>query len=327
MMKAILLKDFGGPDMMYFGDAEIPVPGDEQVLVKVAATSVNRPDVIQRTGNYAPPKGDSEIMGLEVAGVVESLGKNVTTWKVGDRVMALIGGGGYAQYAVAYADHAMAIPDNMSFSQAACVCETYITAYLNIFMLGGLKDNQSVLLHGGGGGVNTAAIQLCKQLVPDTDVIVTASTGKVDRVRDLGADFVIDYQAESFADKVRERTNKRGVDVILDHIGGPYLEPNMKCLAVAGTLMQIGVMGGVSAELNLALAMVRRQRIIGSVLRSRPLREKAKIISEFASTVVPMLADSRIVPLIHCEFPLESAADAHRAMESSSHFGKIVLAV
>jgi len=326
-MKAILLKNFGGPEMMVFGDVETPVPGDEQILIKVSATSVNRPDVIQRTGNYAPPKGDSEIMGLEVAGVVESLGKNVTQWEVGDRVMALIGGGGYAEYAVAYADHAMAIPENMNFDQAACVCETYITAYLNIFMLGGLENNQSVLLHGGGGGVNTAAIQLCKQLVPDTDVIVTASSGKVDRVTELGADFVIDYQTESFADRVRERTEKRGVNVILDHIGGPYLGPNMKCLAVAGTLMQIGVMGGVAAELNLALAMVRRQRIIGSVLRSRPLSEKADIISKFAGTVLPLMAEEKILPLISSVYPLQQAADAHRAMEASSHFGKIVLAV
>ena len=326
-MKAILLKDFGGPEMMVFGDAETPTPGDGQILVKVSATSVNRPDVIQRTGNYAPPRGDSEILGLEVAGTVESLGNNVTQWEIGDRVMALIGGGGYAEYAVAYADHAMAIPDNMNFNQAACVCETYITAYLNIFMLGGLENNQTVLLHGGGGGVNTAAIQICRQLVPDTRIIVTASSGKVERVQQLGADHVIDYQAESFAVKVWEYTDKRGVNVILDHIGGPYLKPNMKCLAVAGTLMQIGVMGGIAGEINLALVMVKRQRIIGSVLRSRPISEKAAIIKQFSRIVLPLMAQGKILPLISGEFPLANAADAHRAMEASSHFGKIVLAV
>ncbi|WP_423910982.1 NAD(P)H-quinone oxidoreductase [Candidatus Spongiihabitans sp.] len=338
-MKAILLNDFGGPEMMVFGDAECPLAGERQILIKVAATSVNRPDVIQRQGNYAPPKGESEILGLEVAGTVAALGAQVTQWKIGERVMALIGGGGYAEYAVAYADHAMAIPENMDFNQAACVCETYLTAYLNLFMIAGLgRDqsvgqstgqpaNQSVLLHGGGGGVNTAAIQLCKQLAPDSAIIVTASSAKVERVKQLGADYVIDYQNESFADKVKEITDQRGVDVILDHIGADYLKPNMQCLAVGGTLMLIGVMGGSVAELNLALAMVKRQRIIGSVLRSRPLPEKAAIIAAFTKTVLPLMANGTISPLISEVYPLKKAAAAHRAMENSSHFGKIVLTV
>ncbi len=335
-MKAILLNGFGGAEMMVFGDAERPSPNAGQILIKVAATSVNRPDVIQRQGNYAPPKGESDILGLEVAGTVEALGAQVTQWKIGERVMALIGGG-YAEYAVAYADHAMVIPENMDFNQAACVCETYLTAYLNLFMIAGLgRDqsvgqstgqpvNQSVLLHGGGGGVNTAAIQLCKQLAPDTEVIVTASSGKVERVKQLGVDYVIDYQNESFADKVKEITDQRGADVILDHIGGAYLKPNMQCLAVGGTLMLIGVMGGGVAELNLARAMVKRQRIIGSVLRSRPRAEKAALIAAFAKTVLPLMADGKIAPVISAVYPLAKAAAAHRAMEASSHFGKIIL--
>ena len=326
-MKAILLTDFGGAEMMVFGDAERPAVGEGQILIKVAATSVNRPDVMQREGNYAPPKGESEILGLEVAGTVEALGGNVSRWRVGDRVMALVGGGGYAEYAAAHAGHAMAIPENMDFHQAACVCETYLTAYLNLFLIAGLANNQSVLLHGGGGGVNTAAIQLCKQLVPGGSVIVTASGGKVERVAQLGADEVIDYQTESFSPRVKEITGKRGVDVILDHIGGPYLAPNMQCLAVGGTLMLIGVLGGVKAELNLALTMVKRQRIIGSVLRSRPLAEKTAIIEKFAETVLPLMADGTISPLISEVYPLEKAADAHRVMEAGGHFGKIVLAV
>ena len=326
-MKAILLKGFGGPEMMEFGDTDMPTPEDSRILIKVVATSVNRPDVIQRQGNYAPPEGDSEILGLEVAGTVAATGKDVSQWKVGDRVMALIGGGGYAEFATAHADHAMEIPENMDFVQAACICETYLTAYLNIFMIGGLGNNQSVLLHGGGGGVNTAAIQLCRALTPDTDIIVTASTGKVERVKELGAHFVIDYKTESFADKVRERTEKRGVNVILDHIGGPYLSANMKSLGVGGTLMVIGILGGRSAELNMALVMVKRQRIIGSVLRSRPLAEKAAIIAEFANTVLPMMAEEKITPLVSDVYPLQKAAEAHRAMEASSHFGKIVLLV
>lgn len=331
-MKAILLKDFGGPEMMVCGEAERPRPGAGQILIKVAATSVNRPDVMQREGNYAPPKGESEILGLEAAGTVEVVGDDVTRWQAGDRVMALLGGGGYAEYALAHADHAMAIPPGMDYHQAACVCETYLTAYLNIFMIAGLENHRTVLLHGGGGGVNTAAIQLCRQLTPRSTVIVTASGGKVERVKQLGADEVINYQRESFADRVGAITNKRGTgkrgaDVILDHIGGPYLEPNLQCLAVGGTLMLIGVLGGRTAEFNLALVMVKRQRIIGSVLRSRPLAEKAAIIAKFAEAVLPLMADGTITPLISEVYPLEKAADAHRAMEASSHFGKIVLVV
>lgn len=329
-MKAILLNGFGGAEKMVFGEAERPRAGKEQILIKVAATSVNRPDLMQREGNYAPPKGESDILGLEAAGTVEELGDGVTRWRVGDRVMALIGGGGYAEYALAHADHAMALPTRMDFNHAACVCETYLTAYLNVFMIAGLQNQQSVLLHGGGGGVNTAAIQLCKQLTPDCTIIVTASGGKVGRVKEIigergGA--VINYQTEAFAERVKEITGKHGADVILDHIGGAYFKPNMQCLAVGGTLMLIGVLGGIKAELNLALAMVKRQRIIGSVLRSRPLAEKAAIIARFAETVMPLMADGKIMPLISEVYPLKKAADAHRAMEASSHFGKIVLAV
>ncbi len=326
-MKAILLNGFGGAEKMVFADAERPVAAAGQILIQSAATSVNRPDVVQREGHYAPPAGESEILGLEVAGTVAEIGDGVTGWRVGDRVMALLAGGGYAEYAVARADHAMAVPANMDFHQAACVCETYLTAYLNLFLITGLENAQSVLLHGGGGGVNTAAIQLCRQLAPHCVIIVTASSGKVARVQQLGAHHVIDYRSESFAERVRDITGKLGVDVILDHIGGPYLPDNMRCLAVGGTLMLIGVMGGATAELNLALAMVKRQRIIGSVLRSRPPAEKAALIARFAETVLPLMADGSIVPLISEVYPLAQAAQAHGAMEAGSHFGKIVLAV
>jgi putative PIG3 family NAD(P)H quinone oxidoreductase len=326
-MKAITLRDFGGPEMMQFSTVDTPSPGDDQLLVKVVNTSVNRPDVIQRMGNYPPPPGDSEILGLEIAGVVESVGANTTRFKPGDRVVALVGGGGYAEYALALEAHTMAIPETVSFEQAACICETYITAYLNLFMLGELQGRKSVLIHGGGGGVATAAIQLCKALSAETEVIVTASSTKLDRVRDQGADHVIDYREQSFADEIRRITEKRGVDVILDHIGAQYLEANMKSLALAGTLMLIGVMGGIKAELNLAMMMVKRQRIIGSVLRSRPIMEKAAIIDEFESTVMPLFAAGTIEPLISARFPLQEAAAAHQMMEQGGHFGKIILTV
>ena len=326
-MQAVLLKEFGGPEVMYLGQAQRPELQDGQVLIKVHATSVNRPDVVQRQGNYAPPKGDSDILGLEVAGIVEQVGESETRWKPGDRVSALIGGGGYAEYAVAHTGHIMEIPGHMSFVEAACICETYLTAYLNVFLLGGFTHSQTVLLHGGGGGVNTAAIQLCRALCDDVKIIVTASPTKLDRVIQMGADFVIDYTSESFADRVKEMTSGAGVDIILDHIGAPYLAPNMKCLGVGGRLVEIGVTGGIKAELNIALMMVKRQQIIGSVLRPRSVAEKSSIIAEFQSAVMPLFERRQIKPLVSHRFPLDEARQAHELMEASQHFGKIVLEV
>ncbi len=326
-MKAILQTDFGGAETLYLGEAETPEPGEGQLRIKAAATTVNRADCVQRQGNYHQPPGDSPILGLEVAGTIDALGPGVSGYEVGERVMSLVGGGGYAEYALAYASHVMKVPERLDLLQAACVCETYITAYLNIFMLAGLKDGETVLVHGGGGGVNTSAIQLCKTLRPGSAVIVTASTGKVERVRALGADHVIDYRSEDFVEGVAAATNKQGVDVILDHLGGSYLKRNLRSLALGGRLVIIGLMGGAKSEINLAQLMVRRQQVIGSVLRSRPVDEKAVITREFRETVVPLFADGRIEPLIHRVLPLEEAASAHRMMESSEHFGKIVLEV
>ena len=326
-MIAVLRDGFGGPEVLRIGEADRPSPSAGQVLIRVVATSVNRPDIIQREGNYPPPKGESEILGLEVAGTIEEIGPGVDTCQRGDRVMSLVAGGGYAEYAVAYASHLIPIPETMSFEEAACVCETYITAFLNVFTIGGFEDGQAVLLHGGGGGVNTAAIQLCRVLAPNSRIMVTSSPGKIERVRQLGADLVINYREQDFAEAVKAYTGGSGADVILDHVGAKYLAANMKALAVAGTLMIIGIMSGAKAELNLALMMVKRQRIIGSVLRSRPVQEKGEIVSRFTRTVMPALADRRIVPLIHTSYALDEVAEAHRTMEQSRHFGKIVLRV
>ena len=323
-MKAITLKGFGGPEVMEYTEATRPEPGPGQILIRVDATSVNRPDVIQRTGNYPPPPGDSEILGLEVAGVVEQAMED-GRFKVGDRVFALVGGGGYAEYTAAYDSHTMPIPANLDAIQAACICETYITAWLNLFRIGGLQNHQRVLIHGGGGGIATAAIQLCRALVPDTQIIVTASSGKLQRVLHQGADKVIDYREQDFAEEIKTVTAKQGVDVILDHIGGPYLDRNLRSLGIGGTLMQIGIMGGGKADINLAQIMVRRQRLIGSVLRPRPVPEKADIISEFEHTVLPLFANGVIEPEISSVYPLNQAAEAHAMMEASGHFGKIVL--
>lgn len=326
-MKAIQLREFGGADKLYIGDAETPVAGAGQVLIEVAATSVNRPDIIQRQGNYPPPPGDSEILGLEVAGTIAAVGDGVSRWQKGDRVVALVGGGGYAEFVTAHAGHVMRIPDNLNFHQAACICETYITAWLNAIMLAEANDGDTFLLHGGGGGVNTAALQLCKALFPNSATLVTASGGKVQRVSELGADLVIDYREEKFASAVKSHTDGKGANIILDHIGGAYLADNMKSLAVGGRLVIIGIMGGPTAEINLALMMVKRQRIIGSVLRTRPVGEKARIIGDFESSIMPLFGSGTLVPLVSDVLPLEQAAEGHRMMEAGSHFGKIVLAV
>ncbi len=327
-MKAVLMSGFGGVDVLSVGEAPMPVPAEGQVLVKVHATSINRPDLVQREGKYPAPAGDSEILGLEVAGTIESVGPGVTGWETGARVLSLVGGGGYAEYAVAYASHLMPIPESMSFEEAACVCESSITAFLNLFMIGGLKDGNTAIIHGGGGGVNTAGIQLCKALVPNTKLIVTAAPEKIERVKALGADLVVDYkETPDFSEAVKEFTNKKGVDVILDHVGAKYLAPNMSSLGYAGRLVVIGVISGIKAELNLALMMVKRQQIIGSVLRSRPVKDKGAIVAEFTRTALPKFADRAIVPIIEKVFPIDQVALAHRMMEEDRHFGKIVLKV
>lgn len=327
-MKAVLLKGFGGLDVLTVGEVEKPTPNDDQVLIKVVATSINRPDLVQREGKYPPPPGESEILGLEVAGVIEEVGKNVTGWKKGDKVVSLVGGGGYAEYAVAYANHLIPIPENMSFEEAACICESYITAFLNIFMIGEFKDGQAAIIHGGGGGVNTAAIQLCKALTPNSKLIVTAHPSKIENVKKLGVDLVIDYTStDDFSTIVKEFTNKKGVDIILDHVGAKYLSPNMNSLAYKGKLIIIGVISGIKAELNLALMMVKRQQIIGSVLRSRPVAEKGEIVSEFTRVALPKFANGTIKPIISKVFTIDEVVEAHKMMEEDKHFGKIVLKI
>jgi putative PIG3 family NAD(P)H quinone oxidoreductase len=327
MMKAVILNGFGGPEVMQVGEAPAPEPGKGQVRVRVAATSVNRADTIQRMGHYPPPAGESNILGLEVAGVIDRIGEDVHQWHVGDRVMGLVAGGGYAEYALMYAGHAMEVPQSLSFVEAAAVSEVYITAHLNLFRIAGLQDGQTALLHGGGGGVNTAALQICRILSPNSRLIVTASSAKIDRVRQLGADLVIDYRHQDFASEVRRFTAEKGADVILDHIGASYLAPNQSALAVGGRLVLIGLMGGATAQINLGVLLVKRQKLIGSVLRALPVAEKTDIIAAFVEQVMPHLARRTIVPLIHRVFPIEQVRQAHREMEAGSHFGKIVLSV
>lgn len=326
-MKVIVQDGNGGPEVLKPGTAADPVATAGRILIRVHATSVNRPDVVQRQGNYPPPPGESPILGLEAAGTVEAIGPGVTGFAPAERVFALLGGGGYAELAVAHAGHVMRIPPNLSFEQAACICETYLTAFMNVFLYARLADGETILLHGGGGGVTTAAMQLVKALRPRARVVVTASTAKVERVKALGADLVIDYKTEDFAEAVLKYTQMRGVDVILDHLGASYLAQNVKALGVGGRLALIGVMGGRKAELDLGRVLTQRLTIMGSTLRPRPVEEKAAIIRQFEKEAMPHFASGRIVPLIHRVYSLEQAAEAHRAMEASEHFGKLVLRI
>ena len=331
-MRAILQDGFGGPEVLRLGEAPPPAVAPGRVSIRVAATSVNRPDCVQRQGNYPPPPGESEILGLEAAGTVEEIGAGAAGFAPGERVFALLGGGGYAELAVAHAGHVLKIPAALSYEQAACIPETYLTAYMNVFGNARLADGDTVLLHGGGGGVTTAAMQLCAVLAPRARVLVTASTGKVERVAALGAELgidttVIDYKREDFAEAVARVTDKRGADVILDHIGGAYLAQNLKALAIGGRLALIGVMGGRKAEIDLGRVLTGRITLVGSVLRPRPVEEKTALIHRFEREVLPHFAAGRIAPLIHRVYPLAQAADAHRAMEAGEHFGKLVLQV
>lgn len=326
-MKAVVLDSFGAADVMRLGEAAVPAPKDHEVLIEVAATSINRPDIVQREGHYPAPAGESEILGLECSGRVVAAGPKVTAHAIGDRVFALVGGGAYAEFVVAHAEHCLPIPDGFSFVQAACLAETYITAYLNLFRLAKLADGESVLLHGGGGGVGTAAISLVKALRPNSPIVVTTSAAKVERVRMLGVDRAIDYREHDFAEETKRFTERQGIDVILDHIGGAYFAQNLAALAINGRLVIIGIMQGSDANLSLGRLMIKRQSIIGSVLRLRAASEKAAIIADFSRTVVPLFARGIVEPVIDSVWPIENVVEAHRRMEESNHFGKIVLTV
>jgi len=316
----------GDESVLRIGEAPPPPIAGGALRIRVVATAVNRADLLQRQGMYPPPPGASPILGLECAGTVSEVGAGVTGWRVGDRVMALLAGGGYAEDVVVDAGSVLPVPASLPLEEAAGVPEVFLTAYLNLFELGGLGAGGAALVHGGGSGVGTAAIQLCK--AAGVRVFVTAgSDAKCQRCRELGADLAVNYRSDSFAERVQDATDGRGVDVVLDPIGASYLADNLKSLAVGGRLVVIGLMGGVKAELSLAVLLARRLSVIGSTLRSRPVEEKAAIIAGFQRRFGPDLEAGRIRPVIDRIVPLEAVADAHRAMKASEHFGKIVLRI
>jgi tumor protein p53-inducible protein 3 len=325
-MKAVLIERPGDETAMRIGDAPAPELQPGALRLRVAATAVNRADLLQRQGLYPPPPGASPILGLECAGEVVEVGAGVSGWKPSDRAMALLPGGGYAEEVVVDAGSAMRVPERLSLEEAAAVPEVFLTAFLNLFQLGGLDAGGSALVHGGGSGVGTASIQMIRA-AGARSLVTAGSEDKCARCRDLGADVAIDYRKERFAERVREATNGRGVDVVLDSIGAQYFADNLASLAIGGRLVLIGLMGGAKVEANLAALLGRRLSVIGSTLRTRSTDEKAAIVAGFERRFGADLAAGRIRPIVDRVLPLEQVADAHRAMKASEHFGKIVLRV
>jgi NADPH2:quinone reductase len=323
-MIAIEIREPGGPDVLVPVARQKPVAGDGEVVIKVAAAGVNRPDVMQREGRYPPPAGASDIPGLEVAGTVDSVGRGVTGWQSGDGVCALVSGGGYAEYCAAPALQCLPIPRGMDAIHAAGVPETAFTVWTNLFERGRLAPGESVLIHGGSSGIGTTAIQMAR--AAGVRVFATAGTSdKCAACEALGAERAINYRDTDFVAAVRDATGGEGVDVVLDIVGGEYLPKNVESLAMNGRLVQIGVMGGPRAQINMFPVMQRRLTITGSTLRPRTVAEKGAIARAVHEHVWPLYEAGTIRVLVHATFPLEAAAAAHRVMGESTHIGKLIL--
>jgi NADPH2:quinone reductase len=323
-MTVIGISKPGGPEVLLPETRAVPAPGADEILIKVEAAGVNRPDVAQRQGHYPPPPGASDLPGLEVAGEVVAVGSNAKRHKLGERVMSLVAGGGYAQYCIAQDAQAMKVPPSLSIQEAAAMPETLMTVWHNVFERGGLKEGETLLIHGGSSGIGTMAIQLAKAF--GAKVIVTVgSKDKADACKKLGADHAINYKTEDYVAEVKTLTGGQGANVILDMIGGDYIERNYEAAAVDGRIVQIAFLGGFKATVNFTRLMVKRLTHTGSTLRPRSDADKAKMVAAIEDKVMPLIRSGRIKPLIDSHFPLEKAAEAHRRMETSEHIGKIVL--
>ena len=325
-MTVVAISKPGGPEVLVPETRPVPAPGPNEILVKVMAAGVNRPDVAQRAGVYPPPAGASDLPGLEIAGEVVALGDGAHKHKIGDRVMSLVAGGGYAQYCIAQDAQAMTIPALLSILEAGATPETLMTVWHNVFERGGLKAGESLLIHGGSSGIGTMAIQLAKAF--GAKVIVTVgSKDKADACLKLGADHAINYKTEDFVVAAKSMTAGAGPNVILDMVGGDYVERNYDAAATDGRIVQIATLGGAKVSVNIARLMVKRLHHTGSTLRPRSNADKAAMVAAIEAKVMPLLREGRIKPLMDSTFPLEKAADAHRRMETSEHIGKIVLAL
>jgi putative PIG3 family NAD(P)H quinone oxidoreductase len=325
-MMVIEIAEPGGPEVLRPAQWPVPQPGRGDVLIKVEAAGVNRPDVMQRLGKYPPPPGASNIPGLEIAGRIAASHRDDPPgrWRVGDRVCALVAGGGYAEYCVAPAGQCLPVPADMDTVTAAAIPETFFTVWTNLFERGRLRPGERVLVHGGTSGIGTTAIQLAR--AAGATVLATAGSGqKCAACLELGASVAIDYRTQDFVEIVREATGGAGVDVILDIVGGDYVGRNLRCLAMDGRLVQIGLMGGSRAEVDFVAVLQRRLTITGSTLRARSVAEKSALARQVETHVWPWLAEGKVAPVIDRTFPLIAAAEAHRRLESGDHIGKIVL--
>lgn len=325
-MTAIAISEHGGPEVLKPEERPVPKPGPGQILIEVEAAGVNRPDVAQRLGRYPPPPGASDLPGLEVAGTVAAAGEGVTRWKQGDKVCALCHGGGYAEYVVVNAGHALPVPQGFSMVEAAGIPETFFTVWVNGFMTAGLKKDEWLLVHGGSSGIGTTAIMLAKAI--GAKVITTAgSDEKCDFCRELGADVAVNYRAQDFVEEVKKATDGKGVNVIMDMVAGPYVQKNFECCARDARIVQIAVMQGSKMELDIRPISFKRIVWTGSALRPRTDAEKATIAESLEKTVAPFWSAGKCKPVIDSTFPLREANKAHARMETSQHIGKIILTV
>ncbi len=323
-MRAVTQSAFGGPETLSVTEVPDPVPGPGEILLDVVATAVNRADLLQRQGFYPPPPGASEVIGLECSGTIAALGDGVTGWQVGDQVCALLAGGGYASKVVVPAGQVMPVPDGIDLVTAASIPEVACTVWSNVFMTAGLESGDVFLVHGGGGGIGTFAIQIAK--AAGARVFTTAgSTEKLDRCRELGAEVGINYRDEDFVEVVRAATDGRGADVVLDNMGAKYLPRNVDVLADGGRLVIIGMQGGVKAELNIAQLLAKRGSVTATSLRTRTAEAKARICGEVVERVWPLIADGTIRPVVSAVLPLDDVAEAHRMLDSADSVGKVIL--
>lgn len=323
-MKAVVITSPGEADVLKIQQVEEPQIGDDEVLIKVEATAVNRADTLQRKGAHPPPQGASPYLGLECSGTILSVGKNVTRWNIGDQVCALLSGGGYAEKVAVPAGQLLPVPHGVSLKDAASFPEVACTVWSTVFMMSKLSSGETFLVHGGSSGIGTFAIQIAKYL--GVKVFVTAGNEeKLTFCKDLGADVCINYKTEDFVARVKEETGGKGVDVILDNVGGPYLQRNLDSLNIDGRLFIIGFMGGVAAQVNLVSLLAKRLTVQAAGLRGRSLENKALIVSEVEKNVWPAIAAGKVKPVVYKYLPLAAAAEAHSIMESSIHIGKIIL--
>ncbi len=323
-MRAVVLREHGGPEVLVITESADPVPGPEEVLVRVHATALNRADLLQRMGMYPNPSpADDEIPGLEFAGEVVSCGPRVLMWRPGDRVMGIVSGGAYAEKLVIHERQAMEVPAGMSWTDAAAIPEVFITAWDALVVQGGLTSGRWAMVHAGASGVGTAAIQICRAI--GARVIVTCSAGKVQACRGLGADVVVDYGSQDFVEAAREATGGAGVDVVLDVIGGEYVEKNVAALAVKGRIIQVGVMAGKPLPFNVGLLLGKRATITGTVLRARPTEEKIAISRRFAAEMLPLFSTGALRPVVDSVYSFADVAEAQQRMASNANTGKIVL--